>query len=216
MPDVTRIIDQLTEANVQLVAVSKKRTEEEIRSLYEMGIRVFGENRVQDLVPKYNALPKDIQWHMIGHLQTNKVKAIAPFVALIQSLDRESLWHEINKQGQRCGRIIPCLLEIKIARESTKTGFEWASLVHLLEDKLHTKLPYVSIQGVMGMASYVEDETQIKAEFEQLHQHFIQLQEKYFKTPYFKWVSMGMSGDYPLAIDSGSNMVRLGRILFDD
>lgn len=216
MPDVTQIIDQLSTANVQLVAVSKKRSNEEIKSLYEMGIRVFGENRVQDLIPKYNSLPKDIQWHMIGHLQSNKVKSLAPFVAMIQSLDRESLWHEINKQGQQCSRIIPCLIEIKIAKESTKTGFDWSSLTDLLDEGLHVRFPYVSIQGVMGMASYVEDQDQIKTEFEQLHQYFIKLQKNYFKTPYFKWISMGMSGDYSLAMASGSNMVRLGRILFDD
>lgn len=201
---------ELDQANVSLIAVSKTKPNEDIEALYQLGQRAFGENYVQELVDKHAVLPKDIQWHFIGHLQSNKVKYIAPFVHLIHGVDSLKLLTEINKQAQKAGRVIACLLQIHIATEETKFGMNALELEEALSASIH--LPFVSIKGLMGMASFSNQEDQIRSEFKILHNHFINIQSKQ-NTP-LTILSMGMSGDYKLAIEEGSNMVRIGSLLF--
>ncbi len=209
------IINQIKEHNAQLVAVSKTKPNEDIMALYNYGQRAFGENRAQELTEKQSQLPADIKWHMIGHLQTNKVKYIAPFVHLIHSIDSFKVLKEVNKEARKNDRTIDCLLQIKIAKEDTKYGFDEHTLKEMLESEAYAKLEHVHICGVMGMATFTDDEQQVRREFRQLHRHFEQLQERYFSnTPYFKEISMGMSGDYEWALDEGSTMVRIGNLLF--
>ncbi len=196
--------------HVTLVAVSKTKPAEDIQTLYEAGHLDFGENKVQELVGKYDILPKDIRWHLIGHLQKNKVKYIAPFVHLIHSVDSEELLKEINKQAQKNNRMISCLLQIHIADEETKFGMEQEEAEDILKNyKIH--YPNVEIIGLMGMATFTEDETQIRNEFKYLKSVFDK-----FKTQNaeLKTLSMGMSGDYKIAIEEGSNMVRVGSLIF--
>ncbi len=210
------LLSKLDEQNAHLIAVTKHHPPEEILLLYEMGLRDFGENRVQELLEKKEAMPGDIRWHMIGHLQRKKVKKIAPFIHLIQSLDRIPLWEEIDKQAKRNHRIIPALLEIKVAKESSKTGFDSAPLLQFLKDNGHLEYPNVRIDGIMGMASFTADKQQVKNEFEQLHNIFIKLKRNHFKSPNFQYLSMGMSGDFTIALEAGSNMVRIGSLLFSN
>ena len=191
---------------VTLVAVSKTKPIEDIQALYDLGQRDFGENYVQELVDKEAVLPKDIRWHFIGHLQSNKVKYIAPFVQLIHGVDSFSLLKEINKQGAKNNRIIDCLLQVHIAKEETKFGFnekELGELTGLAE------LKNVHIAGMMGMASFSEDSTLVKNEFAYLKSLFD-------ANGHYAILSMGMSGDYPIAIKEGSNMVRIGSLLFGE
>ncbi len=198
-----------------LVAVSKTKPNEDIMEAYEAGQRVFGENKVQELVNKYESLPKDIEWHMIGHLQTNKVKYIAPFVSLIHGVDSEKLLRMINKEGVKCNRVIPCLLQVHIAEEETKFGFSEEELETMLTGELIQSLRHVQIRGVMGMATYTENEEQIRKEFASLRGIFNRLKEKIFREDdQFKEISMGMSGDFSLAIEEGSTMVRVGSSIF--
>jgi pyridoxal phosphate enzyme (YggS family) len=197
-------------AHVALIAVSKTKPNEDIDALYQLGQRAFGENYVQELVDKQSALPKDIQWHFIGHLQSNKVKYIAPFVYLIHGVDSLKLLTEINKQAQKAGRVISCLLQMHIAMEETKFGMDASELEAALIASVH--LPYVSIKGLMGMASFSDDQEQVRKEFKILHHHFQNMQTK-FGAP-FTVLSMGMSGDYQMAIEEGSTMVRIGSLLF--
>ncbi len=200
-------------ANVKLVAVSKTKPAEMILEAYDAGHRVFGENKAQELSQKHEVLPKDIEWHFIGHLQTNKVKYIAPFVSLIHSVDSIKLMKEINKHAVKNNRIIDCLLQFHIAEESTKFGLNLEEAEHLISAlKDYSNIRFT---GVMGMATNTDDKTQVRREFRQLHDYFKYLKEKYFKdSGYFKEISMGMSGDYKIAVEEGSTMVRLGTAVF--
>lgn len=198
------IPEQLT-----LVAVSKTKSNEEIMEAYQSGQRVFGENKIQEMSAKYEALPKDIQWHMIGHVQSNKVKYMAPFVDLIHGVDRSKLLREIDKQALKNNRIIDCLLQIHIAQESTKFGFSESEITEALD--LARTLNNVRVVGLMGMATFTENTQQITEEFKGLKRLFDQLKPQ---QPQFSVLSMGMSGDYPLAIAQGSNMIRVGSKIF--
>jgi pyridoxal phosphate enzyme (YggS family) len=205
-----------TEAvGVQLVAVSKTKSNSDIMEAYEAGQRIFGENHVQELVEKAELLPKDIQWHMIGHLQTNKVKYITPFIRLIASVDSLKLLKEINKHAQKAKRTIDCLLQVYIAEEETKFGFDHAELVELLRDDEFLELKNIRICGLMGIASNTDKEKVIKAEFYELKMLFDGIKASFYrKEEYFNILSMGMSSDYKLAIEEGSTMVRIGSTIF--
>lgn len=203
--------------DVTLVAVSKTKPVQAILEAYKAGQRVFGENKAQEMVGKWEQLPKDIQWHLIGHLQSNKVKYIAPFVSLIHSVDSFKLLQEIDKQGAKYNRIIPCLLQFHIAQEETKFGLSFQEAEEILQSKEFVKMEHVSIVGLMGMASFVDNEEQVRDEFRSLHNYFQILKSNYFKyNPDFSIVSMGMSGDYQWAIEEGSNMVRIGSSIFGE
>lgn len=209
------ISDELEKAGVRLVAVSKTKSTDQILELYRKGQRVFGENKVQELVSKQEVLPADIQWHLIGHLQTNKVKFIAPFVAMIQSVDSLKLLLEIDKQADKCQRIIPCLLQFHIAEEETKFGLSLQEAEALLDSETFRGLKHVRIAGVMGMATFTDDEEQIAREFHRLRELFSFLKTRFFaEDPGFKEISMGMSSDYAIALQEGSTMVRIGTLLF--
>ena len=195
---------------VTLVAVSKTKPVSDLMKAYDSGQRIFGENKVQEMTSKWEVMPKDIQWHMIGHLQTNKVKYIASFVGLIHSLDRLKLAKEINRQGERHRKIIDCLVQIKIAKEEEKYGFSMQEAFEFLSDLNRNPLPFVRIRGVMGMATFTADQQQIKDEFALLEDFYL----KHQKTFGFEVLSMGMSGDYTLALDHGSNMIRVGSAIF--
>jgi pyridoxal phosphate enzyme (YggS family) len=200
---------------VQLIAVSKTKPNSAILSAYNVGQRHFGENKVQELCDKWESLPKDIHWHIIGHLQTNKVKYIAPFIHLIHAVDSIKLLIEIDKQAKKHDRIISCLLQFHIAKEETKFGLSYSEATEILTSTAYTSLENITIVGVMGMASFVEDEEQIVTEFNELAGIFKKLRETYFKNKdSFKEISMGMSGDYPLAIEAGSTMIRVGSTIF--
>lgn len=207
------ILDELSPFGVRLVAVSKTQPLASIIDLYEQGQRDFAENRVQALVERYEQLPKDIRWHLIGHLQTNKVKYIAPFVHCIHAIDSLKLLEEIERQAARNNRTINGLLQLKIAREESKFGLSLPEAEALLADR--PKPTHLKIIGLMGMATLTDDPQQISMEFEHLHAHFIHLQKKFFADdPAFRELSMGMSGDYQLALKAGSTMVRIGSLLF--
>lgn len=197
--------------DVTLVAVSKTKPIEDIEVLYQEGQRIFGENRVAELVEKQDILPKDIEWHMIGHLQSKKVKHIAPFVSLIHSVDSIKLLQEVNKQAERNGRKIDCLLQFYIASESTKYGFDLSEIIPFLETEL-AHLKNISITGIMGMATFTNDETVVTKEFKKLKSIFDTLKQNHL--PNIETISMGMSGDFELAIQEGSNMVRVGSSIF--
>lgn len=202
----------LSEKGVQCIAVSKTKPNEAILQLYALGHRVFGENYVQELVDKAAALPKDIQWHFIGHLQSNKVKYIAPFVTLIHGVDSEKLLIEINKQAGKQGRIIACLLQVHIATEETKFGFDALSLNELLTSGRIELYPHIKIVGLMGMASFSNNTAQVEGEFNFLKNIFNQ--SKILLGSTFNVLSMGMSGDYLLAIKAGATAVRIGSLIF--
>lgn len=200
---------------VRLVAVSKFHPIEALQDAYDGGQRIFGESKVQEMTQKYEALPKNIEWHFIGHLQTNKIKYMAPYVALIHGVDSYKLLAEINKQAAKAGRIIPCLLQIHIAQEETKFGFSTEECRAMLEEGQWRQLDHVQIAGVMGMATNTEDETQIRREFSTLSAFFQEIKEAYFKeVSSFKEISMGMSDDYLLAIEEGSTLIRIGSRIF--
>jgi pyridoxal phosphate enzyme (YggS family) len=193
--------------NVQLVAVSKTKPNESILEAYQAGQRVFGENKVQELAQKAEVLPKDIKWHMIGHLQSNKVKYIAPFVSLIHAVDTKKLLKEIDKRARQNNRIIHCLLQIHIAKESSKFGLSEEEAMELLKQDY----PNVSIDGLMGMATFTKDKEQIRSEFNYLNSVFRKAQDINQR---LSILSMGMSGDYNIAIEEGSNMIRIGSSIF--
>ncbi|NOY95430.1 MAG: YggS family pyridoxal phosphate-dependent enzyme [Chlorobi bacterium] len=202
-------------SNVTLVAVSKTKPVEDILEAYDSGHHIFGENKVQDLVQKYEALPKDIEWHMIGHLQTNKVKYIAPFIHLIHAVDSLKLLKVINKEALKNGRVVPCLLQFHIALEETKYGLSLNEAEELLSSKDYKELTNVEIQGVMGMATFTDDKEKIRKEFRYLKGIFDELKSKYFgNEASFKEISMGMSDDYLLAIEEGSTLIRIGSSIF--
>jgi len=200
---------------VRLVAVSKYHPIEALQEAYDAGQRIFGESKVQEMTQKHEALPKDIEWHFIGHLQTNKIKYMAPYVTLIHGVDSYKLLAEINKQAAKVNRVIPCLLQIHIAQEETKFGFSTDECRAMLESGEWKILDNVRIAGVMGMATNTEDEKQIAQEFETLARFFRETKETYFKDrPYYKEISMGMSDDYPIAIGHGSTLIRVGSKIF--
>lgn len=201
---------------VTLVAVSKTKPNEAILEAYQAGQRVFGENKVQELTEKYESLPKDIEWHMIGHLQTNKVKYIAPFVSLIHGIDSLKLLKEVNKRAKQNNRIINCLLQIHIAEEDTKFGFDENEVKDLLDCDEFKGLENVKIIGLMGMATFTVDESQIRREFKSLKSLFNQLKTLNTFNFQLSTLSMGMSGDYKIAIEEGSSMVRVGSAIFGE
>ncbi|MEG2178827.1 MAG: YggS family pyridoxal phosphate-dependent enzyme [Bacteroidales bacterium] len=200
-----------------LVAVSKFCTNEAILEAYNAGQRVFGESRVQELLQKEKTLPKDIKWHFIGHLQTNKVRSIIPFISLIHSVDSEVLLYTIDKEAAHATRTIDCLLQIHIAKEESKYGFTPQLITELLQNNAIQSLRNVHICGLMGMATNCDDYSIISDEFEQLKQLFVTIKTKYFaENPYFKEISMGMSADYKIAIEKGSTLVRIGSAIFGE
>lgn len=200
-----------------LIAVSKTQPAEKVLEAYNTGHRSFGENKVQELVPKYEALPKDIEWHMIGHLQSNKVKYIAPFVHLIHSVDSVKLLEEIDKQGRKVQRIIPCLLQVHIAREETKFGFSEEEILQLASSSQLTQWNNVKVVGLMGMATFTDDTAQVRSEFRTLHSIFEKLKATTLPAQFqLEVLSMGMSGDYKIAIEEGSTMVRVGSAIFGE
>jgi len=201
--------------NVSLVAVSKTKPVEDIREAYDAGHRIFGENKVQELTTKQPELPGDIEWHMIGHLQSNKVKYIAPFVSLIHGVDKFKLLKVINKEAKKNDRVIDCLLQFHIAREETKFGLNLEEAKALLEAEEYKELEHVNLVGVMGMATFTEDEDKVREEFKTLRTLFNKLKSTYFqKKDSFKIISMGMSNDYKIAIEEGATMIRVGSLLF--
>ena len=199
--------------NITLVAVSKTKPIEMIVEAMQKGHLEFGENKVQELVDKHEKLPKEIKWHMIGHLQRNKVKYIAPFVHLIHGVDSERLINEINKQGKKNNRIIDCLLQFHIAQETTKFGFNMEEVNELIKSNKFKEWGNVNIRGVMGMATFTNDKSQVKTEFESLKLYFDDI-SKQINSESFNIISMGMSGDYKIAIECGSNMLRIGSTIF--
>lgn len=200
---------------VTLVAVSKTKPNELILEAYDTGQRVFGENRVQELTAKYESLPKDIEWHMIGHLQSNKVKYIAPFVSLIHAIDKPKLLFEVNKEAKKNDRVISVLLQFHIAEESSKFGLDLEEAKELLSSSRFLELENVQIAGVMGMATFTDDENQVRNEFKTLKSIFDELKQEFFaNSSAFKEISMGMSGDYRIAIEEGSTVVRVGSSIF--
>lgn len=218
--NITRQLLQLKAAlpdPVTLVAVSKFHPVEALQEAYQAGQRVFGESRAQELTAKQKVLPEDIQWHFIGPLQSNKVKEIAPFIAMIQSIDSLKLLREVNKQAAKNGRIIRVLLEIRIAQEETKHGLTYEECRALLDHPLLPDLKNVRICGLMGMATYTEDTARITREFHGLKMFFDELKNSYFKNSVdFTELSMGMSHDYPLAIREGSTLIRVGTFIFGE
>jgi pyridoxal phosphate enzyme (YggS family) len=201
--------------HVILLAVSKTKPLEDIQQAYDAGQRIFGENQVQELVDKYEKLPKDIQWHLIGHLQSNKVKYIAPFISLIQSVDSLKLLQEINKHALKNNRVIDCLLQIYIADEETKFGLGFDEAIELLRSDEFAELKNIKIRGLMGIATNTDKEQQVKDEYYELKTFFDGIKASFFrKDKTFNVLSMGMSSDYKIAIEQGSNMVRLGSTIF--
>jgi len=207
------LIEELTPKKVTLVAVSKTKTAEEIKELYDLGQRDFGENYVQEIIDKQSRLPADIRWHFIGHLQTNKVKQLAPFVQLIHGVDSLKLLKEINKEGEKNGRVINCLLQIHIAQEETKFGFNEKELNEISGQLKNLKMANVQICGLMGMASFTDDMNKVRSEFRHLKSIFYEL--KTYNSQ-LTTLSMGMSSDYKIAIEEGSNMIRVGTLLFGE
>lgn len=208
----TRIPEQ-----VKVIAVSKFHPSHTVREAYLGGQRVFGESRVQELVQKYEELPHDIEWHFIGGLQRNKVKFIAPFVSLIHSLDSERLMREIEKQGAAHDRKIPCLLQLHVAEEDTKSGFSPDECRRFLSEGSWRACTHVQLAGVMGMATYTDDMEKVRSEFRLIKSLFDEFKQTYFANDdAFKEISMGMSGDYSIAIEEGSTMIRVGTLIFGD
>ena len=200
---------------VRLVAVSKFHPNEAIEEAYNAGQRIFGESKVQEMTAKHESLPKDIEWHMIGQLQEKNVKYIASFVKLIHSVDSLKLLQKIDREALKNERMIDCLLEFHIAEEETKSGLDWEEACRLLESDEFKVLEHIRIVGVMGIATYTEDREQIRKEFRELHRIFGLLKATYFQEEEsFKELSMGMSGDYPIAVEEGSTMVRVGSAVF--
>ncbi|MFP4690982.1 MAG: YggS family pyridoxal phosphate-dependent enzyme [Bacteroidales bacterium] len=203
--------------DVKLIAISKTKSTGQIMQVYHAGHRVFGESKAQELLPKYEALPKDIRWHMVGHLQSNKVKYIAPFIELIHSIDSLKLLKVVNKEARKNMRIIQCLLQIHIAQEESKYGLQFEEACEILESESFRNMENVEICGLMGMATLTGNTEKVRSEFRQLKRYFDLIREKYFAgKASFKEISMGMSGDYELAIEEGSTMVRIGSAIFGE
>jgi PLP dependent protein len=204
-------------ASVKIVAVSKTKPVEDILQAYNAGQRIFGENRVQELVSKCSQLPSDIEWHLIGHLQSNKVKNVISQVSLIHSVDSWRLLETINKESEKAGRITSCLLQFHIASEDTKSGFSIEEALKMLESSGFRGLSSVRICGVMGMATFTDDMEKVRNEFRTLRIYFERIREQFFRTNYaFSEISMGMSGDYTIALEEGATMVRIGSLIFGE
>lgn len=201
--------------HVKLIAVSKTKPEEMVLEAYHAGHKIFGENKVQEMVRKYEVLPKDIEWHFIGHLQTNKVKYIVPFVSLIHSVDSFKLLKTINKEAERLNKIVDCLFEMKIAKEESKFGMTPEQVKQILGSAEYQAFRNIRLMGLMGMATFTEDEKMIKSEFQFLHSCFDEIKNSYFNgVNYFSEISMGMSDDYVIAIEEGATMIRVGSKIF--
>lgn len=209
--EIERLRSELPEG-VKLLAVSKFHPVEALQEAYDAGQRAFGESRPQELKAKQAVLPDDIEWHMIGHLQTNKVKYIAPYVHLIESLDSERLAEAIEKEAAKCGRTIDCLLEIHVTAEQSKSGWDYAELLAFVRSGGFAAMPHIRLRGVMGMATFTDDEATVRDDFKRLNECFTELKE-HFGTE-FDTLSMGMSDDYPIAIEYGSTEVRIGSTIF--
>lgn len=202
-------------SSITLIAVSKTKPTEDVLEAYEAGHRDFGENKVQELINKHEALPNDIHWHMIGHLQTNKVKYIAPFVSMIHSVDSKKLLGTINKEAAKQNRVIDCLIQVKIAEEKSKFGITESELYEILESDELKDLKNVRIRGLMGMATFTDSDEQVRNEFKQLKNIFDEVKARLYKNnSYFSEISMGMSEDYQLALEEGSTMIRIGSNIF--
>jgi len=215
MTALEQILHELEPYDAKLIAVSKTKPIEAIQQIYDQGQRSFGENRAQELAAKYKGLPKDIEWHMIGHLQSNKVKYIASFVAMVHAIDSIALLQEVNKRAGMHDRCISVLLQVKIAHEESKYGFDPVELEEVVGLIDSLDLPHVQIAGLMGMASFVDNVDQVASEFKLLGDTFDRLKSHQFKDDTgFKELSMGMSGDYLLALAAGSTMVRIGSLIF--
>ena len=200
---------------VTLVAVSKTKPVSDVQEAYDAGQRIFGENHALEMRDKHEALPKDIQWHFIGHLQTNKIKYIIPFVTLIHSIDSANLLEAVNKEARKHDRVVDCLLQFHIAQEQTKFGLNMEEARQLLDSEAFKRMQHVRICGVMGMATFTDDEAEIRKEFKHLKAIFDTLKQDYFNDqPQFKEISMGMSDDYPIAIEEGATLVRVGSKIF--
>jgi PLP dependent protein len=210
---VNALLAELAPFGATLVAVTKTKPLETLQAAYDLGLRVFGENKVQEMAAKQAALPADLAWHLIGHLQSNKVKYLAPFVGLVHSVDSLKLLQEIDRQGAKAGRVIDCLLQMHIAREETKFGLSEAELFQLLAAPELPGLAHVRLRGLMGMASNTPNQAQVQAEFKGLRQLFEQVKAHRAE---FTELSMGMSNDYRLALDQGSTLVRVGSKLFGE
>lgn len=203
--------------NVTLIAVSKTKPASDIETLYQLGHRIFGENKAQELKGKQEILPKDIEWHFIGHLQTNKIKYIIPFVSMIHSIDSFKLLQEVNRLAKNHNRTVPYLLQFHIADEESKFGFSLEECEAMLDDAAFATMENVQIAGVMGMATFTDDQEQVRREFRQLQTIFQHLKEKYFAdNEGFKEISMGMTDDYPIAIEEGSTLIRIGSAIFGE
>lgn len=203
--------------HIKIVAVSKTMPADKVQEAYNAGQRVFGENKVQELLEKHPVLPADIAWHMIGHLQTNKVKFVVPFIRLIHSVDSFKLLFEINKEARKINKRIDCLLQIRIAGEETKFGMSIADAVTLLDSDEFKNLDNIRINGLMGMATFTDDRTRVKNEFLKLAEYFNELKSKFFlHDPSFAELSMGMSGDYDIAIETGATILRIGSLIFGE
>lgn len=211
------ILAKVNSYDATLVAVSKTKPVEDIEALHQKGQVVFGENKIQEMCDKQSQLPDDIEWHMIGHIQRNKVKYMAPFVSLVHGVDRFKVLRELNKQAQKVERVQDCLLQMHIADEESKFGFDQKELEEMLADPSFAELQNVRIRGLMGMATFTDDEKQIRKEFKGLRQLYEQLQNGVFADKQgFSILSMGMSGDYAIALEEGSNMVRIGSLIFGE
>lgn len=207
------IYEELPE-NVHLVAVSKTKPVSDLMEAYQGGQRIFGENKIQEMTDKWEQMPKDVQWHMIGHVQTNKVKYMAPYVSLIHGVDSLKLLKEINKQAKKWRRVIPCLLQVYIATEETKFGLTQNELLEIIHSEEFKALEHIKVVGLMGMASFTEDQEKIRKEFQFLKDVFDYLQPYQLSNCHFQHLSMGMSSDYKIAIESGSTIVRIGSNIF--
>jgi pyridoxal phosphate enzyme (YggS family) len=217
MKEIKALQEQIASAGGKLIAVSKTHPVDDIIPLYHQGIRDFGENRVQELLAKAPLLPEDIHWHLIGHLQTNKVKYIVPFIAMIHTVDSPKLLDEIEKEAAKVGRVIPFLFQFHVAREESKFGIDPKDFSWIQELDFEMDYPHTLPSGVMGMATFTDDKAQIVEEFNQLRHLFDQLKEQKFESnDAFRELSMGMSSDYTLALECGSTMVRIGSLLFGD
>lgn len=213
--NIQHFVEKEIPSQVKLIAVTKTKPVETILDAYNSGYKVFGENKAQELIQKYEELPKDIEWHMIGHLQSNKVKYIAPFVAMIHGVDTFKLLKVINKEGRKNNRVIECLMQFHIAKEETKFGLDLDEAKEFLGSPEFSDLEYVNVKGVMGMATFTENTDLIRSEFKELVYIFNELKKQFFQAKKdFCEISMGMSNDYKIAIEEGATMVRIGSLLF--
>ncbi len=213
--NLNEILSKLENTEAKLIAVTKTHPLEKLQKLYDLGFKVFGENRVQELTEKYEKLPKDIEWHLIGTLQTNKTKYIAPFISMIHSVESFKLVKEINKRAKQNERVIECLLQMHIAEEDTKFGLDTQELYEILESKDLKTFENIKLVGLMGMATFTDNQNQVRAEFKKLKTLFDKVKNNFnTENIAFRELSMGMSGDYPIAIEEGATLIRVGSAIF--